>query len=71
MHVHTKDPSDKRGVWGGGLESASTEEDGGRGTHADEPDNRQETLESSGGYFPSSALLSGPRAGKEITNNAH
>lgn len=59
------------GVGGGGLERASTEEDGGRGTHADKPDNRQETLESSRGYFPSSALLSGPRAGKEITNNTH
>lgn len=71
-HARThKGPVRQEGGVGGGLERASMEEDGGRGTHADEPDNRQETLESSPGYFPSSTLLSGPRAGKEITNNTH
>lgn len=57
---------------GGGLERASTPRRmADRGMHADEPDSRQETLESSRGYFPSSLLLQGPRAGKEIkTHNS-
>lgn len=40
-----------------GGEDMHTEEDGGQGTHADKPDNRQETLESSC-YFFSFSLLS-------------
>lgn len=48
---HTRASSD---VGGGGDKQAK--EDGGQGTHADKPDNRQETLESSRCYFLSSML---------------
>ncbi|KAJ4929150.1 hypothetical protein JOQ06_004769, partial [Pogonophryne albipinna] len=41
---------------GGGDKQAK--EDGGQGTHAEEPDSRQETLESSHGYLHSSSMLS-------------
>lgn len=43
---------------GRGGEDKRAKEDGGQGTHADEPDNRQETLESSRCYFLSSSALS-------------
>lgn len=47
--------SDKRGRGG---EDKQAKEDGGQGTHADKPDNRQESLESSRCYFLSSSVLS-------------
>lgn len=40
---------------GRGGEDKQAKEDGGQGTHTDKPDNRQETLESSRGYFLSSS----------------
>lgn len=40
---------------GAGWEDKQAKEDGGQGTHTDKPDNRQETLESSRGYFLSSS----------------
>lgn len=52
-HTHTHASSDRRGRGG---EDKQAKEDGGQGTHADKPDNRQETLESSNGYFLSSML---------------
>lgn len=40
---------------GRGGEDKQAKEDGGQGTHTDKPDNRQENLESSRGYFLSSS----------------
>lgn len=54
-HTHTHASSDGRGRVG---EDKQAKEDGGQGTHADKPDSRQETLESSRCYFLSSSVLS-------------
>ncbi|GLD59694.1 delta-like protein 4 [Lates japonicus] len=55
-HAHTQTHACilRQGRRGG--EDKQAKEDGGQGTHADKLDNRQETLESSHGYFLLSAL---------------
>lgn len=65
-HAHTHASSDKRG-WG--EEDKQAKEDGGQGTHADKPDNRQETLESSRCYFLSSSQF--PFWTKQVDEKQH
>lgn len=52
-HTHTRILRQE----GRGGEDKQAREDGGQGTHADKPDNRQETLESSRCYFLSSSSM--------------
>lgn len=65
-HAHTHASSDKRGR---GEEDKQAKEDGGQGTHADKPDNRQETLESSRSYFLSSSQF--PFWTKQVGEKQH